>query len=39
MPRFPKEYVSDQELADIYQYVASVKAGPKAADIAQLKGL
>jgi ubiquinol-cytochrome c reductase cytochrome c subunit len=39
MPRFPKEYVSDQEVADIYQYVASVKAGPKAADIPQLKGL
>jgi mono/diheme cytochrome c family protein len=37
MPRFPKQFVSDQELADIYQYVASIPAGPKAADIALLK--
>lgn len=39
MPRFPKEYVSDQELADIYQYVASQTAGPKADRIPLLKGL
>jgi ubiquinol-cytochrome c reductase cytochrome c subunit len=39
MPRFTKEFVSDQELADIYQYVASIKGGPKAAQIPVLKGL
>jgi ubiquinol-cytochrome c reductase cytochrome c subunit len=37
MPRFPKQFVSDQELADIYQYVASIPAGPKAADIPLLR--
>jgi hypothetical protein len=38
MPRFPREFVSDQELADSYQYVASSPAGPKAAQIPLLKG-
>ena len=37
MPRYPKEFLSDQELADIYTYVASFKPGPKAAQIDLLK--
>ena len=37
MPRYPKEHVSDQDLADIYAYVGSHKKGPKASDIAILK--
>jgi len=37
MPRYPVEYVSDQDLADIYAYVASIKAGPKASEIPLLK--
>ena len=37
MPRYPKEHVNDQELADIYAYVASFKKGPRAADIPLLK--
>jgi ubiquinol-cytochrome c reductase cytochrome c subunit len=39
MPRFPKEFVSDQELADIYQYVASIPAGKKSAQLPLLKDL
>jgi mono/diheme cytochrome c family protein len=37
MPRYPAEYVSDQDLADIVAYLANVKASPKAADIAILR--
>jgi mono/diheme cytochrome c family protein len=37
MPRYPAQFVSDQDLADIYAYVASFKAGTKAADIPLLK--
>jgi mono/diheme cytochrome c family protein len=37
MPRYTKEHVSDQELADIYAYVSSFKKGPKAADIQLLR--
>ncbi len=37
MPRYPAQFVSDQDLADIYAYVASFKQGPKAADIPLLK--
>jgi mono/diheme cytochrome c family protein len=37
MPRYPKESVSDQDLADIYAYVASYKKGPKANEIPLLK--
>ncbi|MBC8021637.1 MAG: cytochrome c [Burkholderiales bacterium] len=37
MPRYPAEHVSDQDLADIYVYVASFKRGAKAADIPLLK--
>ena len=37
MPRYPKELLADQELADIYAYVSSFKKGPKAGEIAILK--
>ena len=37
MPRYPAEYVSDADLADIAAYLASIKAGPKAADIPLLQ--
>jgi mono/diheme cytochrome c family protein len=37
MPRYPVEYVSDQELADSHAYLSSFKAGAKAADIPLLK--
>ena len=36
MPRYPVEMLSDQELADIYAYVASIKARP-AKDIPALR--
>jgi len=37
MPRYPKELVSDQDLADIYAYISSMKKGPKASEIPLLK--
>ena len=37
MPRYPVEQVSDQELADIHAYLASQKAGPRAAEIPLLQ--
>ena len=37
MPRYPVEVLSDQELADIYAYVSSIKAGPSAKDIPALR--
>ena len=37
MPRYSKEHVSDQDLADIYAYVASFRKGPKASEIPLLK--
>ena len=37
MPRYTKEHVSDQDLADIYAYVASFRKGPKAGDIPLLR--
>lgn len=37
MPRYDAQHVSDQELADIYAYIVSVRAGPKAKDIPLLK--
>jgi mono/diheme cytochrome c family protein len=30
MPRYPEEFVSKQEAADLYAYIASIPAGPKA---------
>jgi mono/diheme cytochrome c family protein len=37
MPRYDPMHVSDQDLADIYAYVASLKRGPKASEIPLLK--
>ena len=37
MPRYPVEVLSDQEMADIYAYVASIKPGPAAKDIPLLR--
>ena len=37
MPRYPVDFVSDQQLADIYAYVSSIKAGPGAKDIPALR--
>ena len=37
MPRYPAEFLSDQELADIYAYVASIKPGPAAKDLPLLR--
>ena len=37
MPRYPKELLADQDLADIYAYVSSFKKGPKASDIPLLR--
>jgi len=37
MPRYSQQYVSDGELADIYAYLASMKAGPAAKDIPLLR--
>ena len=37
MPRYDAKHVSDQDLADIYAYVASIKRGAKAADIQLLR--
>jgi mono/diheme cytochrome c family protein len=37
MPRYPAEFVSDQDLADMHAYLTSIKPGPKAADIPLLK--
>ena len=36
MPRYPVEVLSDQELVDIYAYIASIKARP-AKDIPALR--
>ena len=36
MPRYPVEVLSDQELTDIYAYIASIKARP-AKDIPALR--
>jgi mono/diheme cytochrome c family protein len=37
MPRYSQQFVSDQELADIYAYLASMKAGKTARDIPLLR--
>ena len=37
MPRYASEHVSDQDLADIYAYVAAQKKGRKASEIELLK--
>ena len=37
MPAYRKEFVSDQELADMYAYLLTVKPSPAAKDIPLLK--
>ena len=37
MPRYDAIHVNDQDLADIYAYVASMKRGAKASEIPLLK--
>ena len=37
MPRYSQQFVSDQDLADMYAYLASMKAGPAAKDIPLLR--
>jgi mono/diheme cytochrome c family protein len=37
MPRYPVEHLTDQQLADIYAYVASIKPGRSAKDIPLLQ--
>lgn len=37
MPRYPVEFLSERQLADIYAYVLSLKQGPKARDIPLLR--
>jgi mono/diheme cytochrome c family protein len=37
MPRYPVEALSDQEMADNYAYVASIKPGPAAKDLPLLR--
>jgi mono/diheme cytochrome c family protein len=37
MPRYDAEFLSDEELGDIYAYLVSIKPGPKAADISLLR--
>jgi len=37
MPRYPVEVLSEQEMADIYAYVSSIKPGPAAKDLPLLR--
>jgi len=37
MPRYPVEVLSDQEMADIYAYIASIKPGLTAKDLPLLR--
>jgi len=37
MPPYDAAFVSDRDLADIHAYLASIKPGPKASDLALLK--
>jgi ubiquinol-cytochrome c reductase cytochrome c subunit len=37
MPPYGAKFVSDQDLGDIHAYLASIKPGPKARDLALLK--
>jgi mono/diheme cytochrome c family protein len=37
MPPYDAGFTSDQDLADIHAYLASIKPGPKAGDLALLK--
>jgi mono/diheme cytochrome c family protein len=37
MPRYSVEVLSDQEMADIYAYVSSIKPGPASKDLLLLR--
>ena len=37
MPRYPAEFLGDQEMADIYAYVAAQRKGAKGSEIELLK--
>ncbi|HEU4352475.1 MAG TPA: cytochrome c [Burkholderiales bacterium] len=37
MPRYPVEFLSAQEMADIYAYVSSIKPGPPAKELPLLR--
>jgi mono/diheme cytochrome c family protein len=37
MPRYPQEFLSDAQLADIYAYIGSIKPGPGAKEIPLLR--
>ena len=37
MPRYPVEVLSEQEMADIYAYISSIKPGPAAKDLPLLR--
>ena len=37
MPKYAQQFLSDQDLADIYAYVLSIKPGPAVKDIPLLK--
>jgi mono/diheme cytochrome c family protein len=37
MPRYSVQHVSEQDLADIYAYVSSMKRGPRASEIPLLR--
>lgn len=37
MPRYPAQFVSDQELADMHAWLSTIKPGPKARDIPSLR--
>jgi len=39
MPRFDPSFVSDEQIVAIHAYLASIPKGPKAAEIAALRGL
>jgi hypothetical protein len=36
MPAYRKQFLSDQELTDIYAYIVSIKPSPEAKDIPLL---
>jgi mono/diheme cytochrome c family protein len=38
MPRYPEQFVNDQEVADMQAYLSSIPAGPAAKDIPLLSG-
>ncbi|HET7730682.1 MAG TPA: cytochrome c [Usitatibacter sp.] len=38
MPRYPKEFLPDAEMADIYAYVAAAPRGRKGSEIPLLRG-